>query len=127
MGLKLSLLELRFCWVFPIAFALASISSLREIRFLCLSNNILFVGFPFLPEAYQNYVWVFWFGVGLDLLPMGFLVVFSFVIASEEFYCCRSGCFKAAKSLCWMIFWLVKAFPDRVRSGQRWTSQVICE
>ena len=85
MGLKLSLLELGFCWVFPIAFAQASISSLREFRFLCLSNNILFVGFPPLPEAYRNYVWVFWFGVGLDLLPMGFLVVFLFVAASRNF------------------------------------------
>ena len=104
MGLKLSLLELRFCWVFPIAFAQASIGSLCEFRFLCLSNNILFVGFPPLLKAYRNYVWVFWFSVSLDLLPMGFLVVFSFVAASEEFCGCRNGCIEAARSLCWMIF-----------------------
>ena len=85
MGLKLSLLELRFCWVFPIAFAQASIGSLCEFRFLCLSNNILFVDFPPLLKAYRNYVWVFWFSVSLDLLPMGFLVVFSFVVPLRNF------------------------------------------
>ena len=30
-------------------------------------------------------MWVFWFGVVLDLLPMGFLVVFLFVAASRNF------------------------------------------
>ena len=39
-------MELRICWVFPIAFAQASIGFLHEFKSLCLSNNTLFVGFP---------------------------------------------------------------------------------